>query len=189
MRSRLRPLGAGVLAGGVLGILFGGIGSRLVMRAIALADDREDFGALTGSGAVVGEVTASGTLAVVVGTGLPLGVLGGLLYIGLRRWLPRQAVARSLAFTALIVGFGLFIVVRGNEDDFLFVAPMLSVALFGVLLLLYGTLVPPAVDRLAPRRGAGGSALLRVVVAVACAAALVGLTTDAVVRALELSPS
>ena len=60
------------------------------MGLIALADDREDFGSITGSGAFVGEITLGATVAVLA-TGVALGIFGALLYVALRAWLPARA--------------------------------------------------------------------------------------------------
>jgi hypothetical protein len=56
----LLPLGVGALVGLVVGCG----GCRVAMGLIALADDSEDFGSITGSGAFVGEISLGGTLAV-----------------------------------------------------------------------------------------------------------------------------
>jgi hypothetical protein len=60
--------------GALVGLVVAGGSARLAMGLIALADDREDFGALTGSGAFVGEVTFGGTVAVLA-TGTALGIM------------------------------------------------------------------------------------------------------------------
>ena len=145
----LRPFAVGLGVGALAGIVIGGAGSRIAMRLIALADDREDFGRVTSAQAVVGEVTARGTLAV-FSVGLSLGIFGGVLYVALRRWLPANPWLRTLTFAWTVVGVGLFFVVKGNQDDFTFLHLGLSLGLFGVTLLLFGLAVPPLVDRLAP---------------------------------------
>ena len=70
MRSRVVRSGAvALVVGATVGLLVAGGGARLAMRLIALADNREDFGATTGSEATVGEITLGGTVAVLL-TGL-----------------------------------------------------------------------------------------------------------------------
>jgi len=60
MRSRaLRSVAAALAVGAPVGLIVAGGGARLAMGLIALADDREDFGSITGSGAFVGEITCS----------------------------------------------------------------------------------------------------------------------------------
>jgi len=156
----------------LLGLLIAGTGSRIAMRLIALADNREDFGRVTSAEAVVGDVTLDGTLTV-LRTGVLLGILGSLLYLGLRRWLPRERRLRTLAFACTIVGLGLFVTVEGNQEDFAFLNLGLSLGLFGATLLLFGLAVPPLVDRLAPlphTRARGASLVTSLVVALALVA-------------------
>ena len=169
--------------GAVTGFVIGGGGSRIAMRLIALADDREDFGRITSAEAVVGEVTFGGTLDVLVKAGMLLGVVGALIYLGVRRWLPANPLLRTIAFVWVIVGVGLFVIVEGNADDFTFLDLGLSLGLFGATLLLFGLAVPPLVDRFAPpavTRVGLATALLLVVAS--CAGVL------AVARALNLAP-
>ena len=120
------------------------------MGLIALADDREDFGSITGSGAFVGEITFGGTVAVLL-TGIVLGVFGALAYVGLRAWLPARAGYRSLVFVLMVLGFGLFTTIEGNQEDFVFLSTAVSIASFAVVLMVYALVVPPLVDRIAPR--------------------------------------
>jgi hypothetical protein len=120
------------------------------MGLIALADDREDFGAITGSGAFVGEITFGGTVAVLA-TGMALGIVGALVYLALRSWLPARARYRSLVFVLIVLGLGLFVTIDGNQGDFVFLNTAVSVASFAAVLLLYALAVPPLIDRLAPR--------------------------------------
>jgi len=156
-----RPFAVALGIGALAGLVIGGAGSRIAMRLIALADDREDFGRVTSAGAVVGEVTADGTLAV-FGSGFSLGMIGAVLYVGLRRWLPANPWLRTLAFAWTLVGPGLLLTVTGNEEDFTFLHLGLSLGLFGATLLLYGLVVPPLCDRFAPlpRTRARGAVLV-----------------------------
>lgn len=181
---RFRPLAVALGVGALIGLVIGSGGSRLAMRLVALADDREDFGLETSAGNVVGDVTAGGTLAVFV-TGLALGVLGGLLYLALRRWLPSQPQLRTLAFALSVTGIGLFLTVNGNEEDFTFLDLGQSLGLFALTFLLFGLTVPPLVDWLAaaPRtRPRGGVLVTTLLLALAFAAGML-----AVKHAVELS--
>jgi hypothetical protein len=151
MRSRvLRSVAATLAVGAVVGLVVAGGGARLAMGLIALADDREDFGSITGSGAFVGEITLGGTVAVLV-TGMALGILGAFLYLVLRSWLPARAGYRSLVFVLIVLGLGLFVTIDGNQEDFVFLNTAVSILSFTAVLVLYGLLVPPLVDGLAPR--------------------------------------
>jgi hypothetical protein len=61
MRS-LVLLAAALAAGALGGLVVAGAGARVAMGLIAAANDREDFGAISGSGAVVGEIILGGPL-------------------------------------------------------------------------------------------------------------------------------
>jgi hypothetical protein len=151
MRSHvLRSLAAAVAVGALIGLVVAGAGARIAMGLIALADDREDFGSITASGASVGEITLGGTVAVLA-TGVGLGIFGALLYVAVRAWLPARAGRRSLVFILIVLGLGLFVTIDGNQGDFVFVNTAVSIVSFTTLLLLYALLVPPLIDRLAPR--------------------------------------
>ena len=172
MRRHVRPfvVGAGI---GALAGLVGGGGARIAMRLIALADDREDFGRVTSAQGVVGDFTADGTLAV-FGSGFALGTLGGVAYAALRTRLPTDPRWRTLSFASLVVGLGLLLTVEGNQEDFTFLHLGLSLGLFGALLLVYGLVVPPLVDRLAPlpnARARGAPVVTALFVALALVAA------------------
>jgi hypothetical protein len=156
MRSRaLRTLVAATGVGALVGLVVGGGGSRLAMGLIALADDREDFGSITGSGAFVGEITLGGTLAVLA-TGMVLGIFGAGAYVALRAWLPARAAYRTLVFVLIVLGLGMFAAIEGNQEDFVFLNTAVSIASFAVVLLVYALAVPPLIDRFSPR-STGGS--------------------------------
>lgn len=151
MRFRVpRSLAAALGVGALVGLVVAGGGARLAMGLIALADDREDFGSITGSGAFVGEITLGGTVAVLL-TGLALGIVGACVYVALRPWLPARWQYRTLVFVLVVLGFGLFVTIDGNQEDFVFLNTAASIASFAVVLLVYGLLVPPLIDRVAPR--------------------------------------
>lgn len=151
MRSRaLRSIAAALTVGALVGLLVAGAGARLAMGLIALADDREDFGSITSSGAFVGEITVGGTLNVLT-IGMALGVFGAVGYLALRSWLPARSRYRSLVFCLIVLGFGLFATIEGNPEDFVFLNIALSIGLFAALLVLYALLVPPLIDRFVPR--------------------------------------
>ena len=50
-----------------------------------------------------------------------------------------------------MLGLGLFVTIDGNQGDFVFLNTVVSIVSFTVVLLLYALLVPPLIDRLAPR--------------------------------------
>jgi hypothetical protein len=98
----------------------------------------------------VGEVTFGGTVAVLA-TGTALGIVGAFVYLALRSWLPARGGYRSLVFVLIVLGFGLFVTIDGNQADFVFLNTAVSIASFAAVQVLYALIVPPLIDRLAPR--------------------------------------
>jgi hypothetical protein len=83
------------LAGGLLAGLLGAINARLLMRVVAVA--------MGGRGGFSVEGTS-----VIFGFAALIGPLLGLLFIGVRRWLPGNRLAQGLIFAALLaLGFQL----------------------------------------------------------------------------------
>lgn len=151
MTSRVfRPLAVAVTAGALVGFVVAGAGARLAMGLIALADDRNDFGSITDSGAVVGEITTGGTIDVLV-TGVELGILGALFYVGIRRWLPQRCLHAAIVFSIIVLGFGLLLTVEANRGDFVFLNTAVSMLSFAVVILLFGLSLVPMIERFAPR--------------------------------------
>lgn len=135
----------------MVGLVVGGAGSRLAMRIVALAND-EFAGTLTDAGERVGEVTAGGTLFLLL-LGAFAGTFGGAAYALLRAWLPRRAILRGLVFGLGLVAFTAFpeALVSSGGVDFEFFQPVeLSIAMFAALPLLYGLALAALADRLAP---------------------------------------
>ena len=149
----LRLVATGLLAGAVAGFLAGGVGSRLAMRAVTLLAGAEHRGELTEAQARVGEITAEGTLFLLL-AGTFLGMGGGLLYVAVRRWLPGRSWQKGLAFGIWLLAVLGWLIVDGDNVDFrLFVPSAVSVGLFAALYLLFGLIVAPLVERLDRRGG------------------------------------
>jgi hypothetical protein len=72
----VRPLAGCVAAGIVVGFIVAGLGSRLVMRALAIVDS-DATGTFTENGNQVGDITLDGTLGLVMFIGVPSGVAAG----------------------------------------------------------------------------------------------------------------
>jgi hypothetical protein len=140
--------GGGVLAGLVAGAVVAGVGSRVVMKIVALAAGPDAHGALTANGNRVGDFTMDTLFLVAFGA--LLGAFGGLLYVALRRWLPGAGRGRGLLFGALLLGaFGTALLEADNVDFRRFGSAPLNVALFGALFPVFGVLVAPLADRAA----------------------------------------
>ena len=144
--GRTGALRAGVVAGAISGAAFGGIGGRIVMRIIALIDQSTD-GVQTDSG-TVGEITAGGTFGLIQFS-VGAGIVGGVLYLAVRRWLPWSGVTRGVAF-GLFSAFvpGIVVFNKDNPDLQIFEPVLPILAMFVVLVLLYGTAVALLADRL-----------------------------------------
>ena len=154
MRSRvvpvLRSLGGCLAAGLVVGLVVAGLGSRLVMRLLAIADP-DARGIITENGNVVGEITFGGTAGLVVFIGIPSGILGGLIVYLVRRWLPARLLWRGLVLSVVLLALLGRTVIDPDNFDFLFLDPAgLAVTLFGALFFLAGFALVPLADRWGP---------------------------------------
>jgi hypothetical protein len=114
------------------------------MRLVFLID-QGTRGAQTDFG-TIGEFTIGGSVRLLVLTTIA-GVLGGLMYIGVRRWLPSAGVVRG-AYFGLALAFGPGIVALG-EVDLQIAEPAVPIFyMFVALYVLYGVCVAFLTDRL-----------------------------------------
>jgi hypothetical protein len=171
------PMRGAVTAGAIAGLISAGVGSRVTMRIIALADPDTD-GVRTDAEATVGEFTLSGTIDLLM-LGAIAGVMGGAVYLGMRRWLPVPNAWKGPAygiFTLLTVGQLLF---DTNHADFQIFEPVvLVIALFAVLFLVNGLILGPLMQRIHPepsyRHSARVSRAAAGLVAIVCVVGAVG---------------
>jgi hypothetical protein len=146
----LRSLGGCLAAGLVVGIVVAGLGSRLVMRLLAVADP-DARGIITENGNVVGDITFGGTAGLVVFIGIPSGILAGLIVYLVRRWLPTRLLWRALALSVVLLALLGRTVIDPENFDFLFLDPAgLAVTLFGALFFVAGFALVPLADRWGP---------------------------------------
>jgi hypothetical protein len=144
----VREVAAGSLSGIVVGVIVGGLGSRAVMRLSAMAADRFVQGVTTANGNRVGEITLSGTIALIVFGGVFTGIFGGLLYASLRPWLAPFGRFRGLIFGLGLLGLaGSLILDSANSDFVILRPPLLNVAMFAALFLIFGIALAPVFDR------------------------------------------
>lgn len=173
--QRSGPMRGMVLAGAVAGFVSAGIGSRVVMRIIALLNDDRD-GVMTDASATVGEVSVGGTMSLLV-LGTIAGVLGGLLYLGLRRWLWVPPAWRGAAFgavTLLTVGQPIFD--PANVDFQIFEPVGVVIALFAALFLINGVILVRLADGIHPEPAyADGTRIPRAAAGVIALACVLGL--------------
>jgi hypothetical protein len=126
----------------VAGVIVGGLGSRLAMRVLA-ATSPLARGFETDFGATVGEITAGGTLFLLILGGL-LGMIGGILYLAVRGLLPRSAWLAGSAFGVVLLALSGRLLVDPNNLDFVILSPLpLAVVLFSALPLVFGLALVP----------------------------------------------
>jgi hypothetical protein len=142
----VRALATASLAGFVAGMIAGGAGARIAMRITAIAAGSADQGAITEFEATVGEITAGGTVFLVLLGGF-VGVAGGLIYLSLRRWVADAGRWRGLLFGVLFFAmFGSAIIKNDNPDFRLFGPPALNIAMFASMFVVFGLLIAPIFD-------------------------------------------
>jgi hypothetical protein len=143
----------GFTSGMLVGFVVGGIGGRLVMFVLRLTSSDQVRGVETDDGFEIGSFT-TGTGFLLAATAL-LGGLGGLAYMGLRRFAPARW--RWLA-TALLAGaIGGAAVLDDEGIDFNLLSPLwFAVASFIALPLVFGALTSLHVERRLDRRGTAG---------------------------------
>ena len=119
------------------------------MRVAGIIDESQ-AGNLTDSGATVGEFTLGGTLELLIITSV-FGVFGGILYLGIRRWIPSSFVPKGLTFgAAVLIVPGATVFNEDNPDLQIFEPVLLILPFFWVLFLLYGTIVARLAHELHP---------------------------------------
>lgn len=145
---------SGMLAGAIIaGLLTIGAGGRLLMRVLAATSSEDAQGRLTDADEVVGEVSVGGSLFLIVGLGIGIGVVGLAGFLVLRRWLPDRSVSAGLIGVA--IGAGLLVRPSGllnpDNEDFALLSPVaLAVGFCLAMLVLFGATFGVLVDRLAP---------------------------------------
>ena len=148
--TRIAFAARALAAVGAAGLLVGipaGLLSRLIMKVGAAAAGPVVIGVHTANGNVVGDFTVSGTLALVIFSGVVPAVAAGLLYLGLRPWLLRLGRWRGLALGAYalaLTGFG--VVFEPGNNDFVRFGPAMSVAMFAALFIAVGVAIAPVTD-------------------------------------------
>ena len=138
-RPTLRVVAPVLLAGGIAGLLVGGVGSRIVMRIAALAAPDSAQGATTEAGATVGRISAEGTVFLILFAGVGAAVVGTAFYLAARPWLPTGRRPRAATFGALeLLVFGTTVIDALNADFTILRRPLLNVVLLGSLFVVHG---------------------------------------------------
>jgi hypothetical protein len=144
-----RHVGTASLSGGIAGVVIGGLLGRVVMRISGFMAGPGLAGVHTENGNVVGDITAGGTIALIMFVGLPSGLVGGVLYALLEPWLARLRPWHGLAYgVALLATAGFFFLDPVNFDFRRFGMPAVNVAMFAALFVLFGVATAWLFDRL-----------------------------------------
>ena len=153
LSATTRPVAAAASAGLFAGAGIGGIGGRLAMFVLRLTSDPALRGLKTDDEFTIG-IFSRDTLFLLFATAF-LGVVGGLVYLVVRSWLPERA--RPLLFGGLTGIVGGALVIRPDGLDFTLLDPLsLAVAMFIALPAAYGVMVSLLTERfLAPASGFG----------------------------------
>lgn len=148
------------LAGLVTGVLVGGLGSRLFMRIAGAAGRDLAQGRLTEAGFRVGEITAGGTIALVVFVGIFSGILAAALYVILGPWIRWAGPWRGLVFGVVLFAVGSAssdVLNPDNVDFFILGNDVVNVAAIVALFLVFGLVFGWIHRGMATRLGSGST--------------------------------
>ena len=113
----LRDIARGGLAGLLTGLLVAGIGGRLVMRVAALQVPSA-VGQLTENGNRIGDITAEGSLGLVLLAGLFFGLAGATVWVVVSPWIPGTGLRRALLAMPVAVALTGVSLIQGRNPDF-----------------------------------------------------------------------
>ena len=148
LSATARPVAAAAVAGFFTGAVIGGIGGRLAMFVLRLTSDPSLHGLKTDDDFTIGIFSGETLFLVIVTT--VLGIIGGLVYLVVRGWLPD--CARPWLFGGLTGIVGGATVIRPGGIDFTLLDPLpLAVAMFIALPAVYGVAVSLLIERFLAR--------------------------------------
>lgn len=149
LRRYLWWITVGLVASLTSGVIMMGAGGRLAMRLLAITAGDGAQGRITEADQVVGEITLEGTIAFMTFFGLVAGFVFGMVYMLVRRWLPRGRWGGFTYGALLLVLFATRVdPLRPDNRDFDIVGPgWVSVAVYVALGLGYGMLVSAVAGR------------------------------------------
>lgn len=143
----IRRLALAGLAAAITGGIVLGVGGRLVMFISRLIHP-EASGRVTENGNRIGEFTIQGSIELIVFGGVLSGLIAGVIWVLIRKWLPGGALVVGLG--AVAIG-GPFLIEGDNRDFVILENPRLDLLLLLGLLFLFG-LSLHWVDRLLTER-------------------------------------
>ena len=138
----IRTLGIVAVAGMAVGFLLGGIGGRAAMRVSGYLYERDNPTTqivTDSSGQIVGNITLSGTLQLVLEMTFFTGMSAGFVYLLFRPWLPGRGWRKGLVVgTFFLLVLGSAELTRGNPDFQRLGSPLVNVLMFGMLIFAFG---------------------------------------------------
>jgi len=112
-----RDITRGGLAALIVGILVGGVGARLMMRAAALLVPEAE-GSFTENGNRIGDITLGGTMGLVIFGGLLVTLFLATIWVSISPWLPGGALAKGVLAMPIAIAFAARGLVDGRNPDF-----------------------------------------------------------------------
>lgn len=148
-----RTLVCVLTAGFVAGSLVVGCGGRLVMRILAATSGDGAQGRLTEAGEVVGNISFGGSVSFLIFAGIILPLAAAVMFIPVRRILPRSAWVVGLAYGLILLAlFGVDDPLAPENIDFRILTPLwLAVTLITATALLFGLTLAAITARLDAR--------------------------------------
>ncbi len=147
--TTVRAAVVGIVGGIIAGVLIAGLGGRLVMRVLAASSGDSAQGLVTDAGETVGEVTLAGSLGFVVFNGIFFGMIGGVGYLLMRRWLPATPWLGGLIYGIALLGVAPLDALDPDNSDFAILTPTwLAALLVSCLFPLFGMTAASVVERL-----------------------------------------
>ena len=144
--ERLRVM---VVAGVFVGVLVGGLASRLAMGLLRLTTGASVNGVTSDDGFIIGRVTLSGTYSLLM-LGAVVGVIGAAAYRAVAPWMIGPVWFRRFTVAAASGAVVGSMLLHADGVDFRLLEPTwLAIGLFVGLPALFGAVIGPVVDQVA----------------------------------------